>query len=74
MAKGNALRAAGCALFEASKRDLMSLSGMDRLAGMIAGALGRELEPWTSENRKAQIKLRDELFSAFGGSSNARVN
>lgn len=67
MAKGNALRAAGHTLFEASRRDLMSLSGMDRLAGMVAGALGCELEPWTDETRRAQVKLRGELFSAFGG-------
>lgn len=64
MQKGNALRGAGCTLLEASRADIGSLSATDRLAGLLADALGCELASWSAEERAAQISLRSELLSA----------
>lgn len=64
MRKGNALRASGRTLLEAGRSELMSISGMDRLAGLLAGALGACVAPWSAEERALQVKLRTELFSA----------
>lgn len=66
IAKGNALRAAGHMLFEAGRRDLMTVGGMDRLARLLADSMGCALEPWTAESRRAQTTLRREIFSVFG--------
>lgn len=64
MRKGNALRASGRTLLEAGRSELMSISGADRLAGLLAGALGAPVAPWSAEERALQVKLRAELFSA----------
>ena len=67
IAKGNALRAAGHSLFEATRRDLMTVGGMDRLAALLANSMGVAFEPWTTESRRAQTTLRKEILSGFGG-------
>lgn len=65
MRKGNVLRGSGRTLLEAGSRDLMSITGMDRLAGLLANALGCSLATWSPEERAIQVELRAEVLSAL---------